>query len=251
MCKPIASVLLLAALIAGCGGKSNSVPPPPSTAQIQGKWSGVATSSTGATATADADLQQAGSSVFSTAGNNTQINGRCATPSDSMSGQITGNSVAIIVTEGGQHVNLNGTVSADGQSMSGTYTSDAGGCTQGDTGTWTASKIASVSGTYSGTVNSDVRPQPIPVGVSGSLAEDAQWNLTAALQVTNSVCFSSLNLFGGTAGRLVILLDSASTIQIGGSAVDNAAHTINVFYQITSGPCAGDHGHGTLTRSGP
>src|SRR6266849_6063382 len=106
MTKPLPATLLLSSLLAACGGKSNGnnsvVPPPPSTAQVQGKWSGVATSHSGGQISGDFDLQQTGSSIFSTA-NNTFINGPCATNSDSLSGQVTGNSVAIILLEGGQH----------------------------------------------------------------------------------------------------------------------------------------------------
>jgi hypothetical protein len=64
-------------------------------------------------------------------------NNPCAT-SGLLAGGSSGPNVFFQITEGDQVISLTGTVNSAYTAMSGTYTATAGGCTNGDTGSWTA-----------------------------------------------------------------------------------------------------------------
>jgi hypothetical protein len=64
----------------------------------------------------------------------------CAT-SASVTGTVNGTSLSISLNEGGQAVTFTGTVVlSNNNTASGTYSAPAGGCTQGDAGTWTGTR---------------------------------------------------------------------------------------------------------------
>lgn len=91
---------------------------------------------------------------------------------------------------------LTGTIAQGEQSMSGTWTTtNTGGCFTDTNGTWTASVIAPLSGTYSGTSNTGV-------GISTTVTENTDQTsatmgyLTGSISLTNTSCLfpDSLNL---------------------------------------------------------
>lgn len=69
----------------------------------------------------------------------------CATTAV-ITGTVASGRIAADLQEGQQSVAFVGTVSNDGSSASGTYTSPVGGCTAGDRGTWSGSRIVSAHG---------------------------------------------------------------------------------------------------------
>jgi hypothetical protein len=114
--------------ISACGSSS------PKT--INGPWQFTLTSSaspglsfTGATTLTPSGTGISGTVSFS--------NNPCAT-SGLLSGGISGQNVFFQITEGDQVLSLTGTVDSAYTAMSGTNIATAGGCTNGDTGSWTA-----------------------------------------------------------------------------------------------------------------
>jgi hypothetical protein len=134
--KTILGIILICGLI-GCGGSSNNS----STAVINlsGDWQITGHSTLfDFTDTGSATLQQSGSSV---AGTVTLSGTPCAT-SGTVSGSISGTTLTFQIEEGTQPVNFTGTVNSAGTSASGSYTAPSGGCTNGDYGTWSATKTS-------------------------------------------------------------------------------------------------------------
>ena len=70
----------------------------------------------------------------------------CAT-SATFNGTVSGSGgLSINLNENGQVVVFSGTLSSDGNSASGTYSAPSGGCTNGDTGTWSGQRLPATSG---------------------------------------------------------------------------------------------------------
>jgi uncharacterized protein (TIGR03437 family) len=66
----------------------------------------------------------------------------CAT-STAFNGTVSGNgALAMNLNENGQVVVFSGTLASDGNSASGTYSAPAGGCTNGDKGTWSGQRVS-------------------------------------------------------------------------------------------------------------
>jgi hypothetical protein len=134
-------VLLLCGCLAGCG--SRSAP------NLTGNWQfTLKSSANGSTYNGTASITQSGPDQSEGAGGlERMVNGTlnfannpCAT-SAPLSGTINGSNVILSVIEGGQPVSLTGSVNAASTAMSGDYTAPVGaGCTNGDFGSWAASK---------------------------------------------------------------------------------------------------------------
>ena len=172
-----------------------------------------------------------------------------------LNGTVTSNRLTITLTgEGGYSAMLTGTVSADGNSMSGTYTdSSTGSAGATGPGTWTAQKKTPVPGTYSGSFNSTLNPSPISFTVTGSITQAADLSVTGSATISNSACFTTLNFGQGSRaiGGAFSLVDSTNGVTI--EVYPNENGTLNSTslyssYAITSGPCSGDHGTGTVTK---
>ena len=135
--KTILGIILICGLI-GCGGGSSNNS---STAVINlsGDWQITGHSTLfDFTDTGSATLQQSGNSVTGTV---TLSGTPCAT-SGTVSGSISGTTLIFQIEEGTQPVNFTGTVNSAGTSASGSYTAPSGGCTNGDYGTWSATKTS-------------------------------------------------------------------------------------------------------------
>lgn len=68
----------------------------------------------------------------------------CGTPcarAAALTGAVNGTTFNFQLQEGSQAVSFTGTVASNGASAAGSYTAPSGGCTNGDAGTWTASKV--------------------------------------------------------------------------------------------------------------
>jgi len=132
--KAALCIILLSCLI-GCGSSgSNSS----NTAiDVSGDWQITGHSTLfDFTDTGSATLQQNGTSVTGTV---TLSGTPCAT-TGTVYGSISGTTLTVQIGEGDQPVNFTGTVNSAGTSASGSYTAPSGGCTNGDYGTWSASK---------------------------------------------------------------------------------------------------------------
>ena len=187
--------LLLSALMCGCSNGSSS--PSASPINMAGNWQVSATSSKfGTQSRGSGTLAQSGSNI---SGSLSLTGTPCAT-SASVSGTLNGQSLNLSLNENGQIVTLTGTVAADGNSASGSYSAPAGGCTNGDTGTWTGTRT-SVSGTFSGVL---AIPGYTPVGLTMQLRDEGG-RVTATGTVSNSTCLSTLVINGSVSGLRVDL----------------------------------------------
>lgn len=128
------TTLLLGAL-AGCGGVTFQSPV---TLNLSGTWQfAIHSNKTGTTVTGTGALQQNGSAL---SGQLTLSGTPCATVA-AFTGSVNGTNLSFQLQEGTQPVAFSGTVGINAVSASGNYTAPSGGCTNGDAGTWTASKI--------------------------------------------------------------------------------------------------------------
>jgi len=141
----------------GCGyaasptsSSSGAASTPTPAVNIAGDWSFATTSSKSTTqSTIAGNIVQSGSSISASL----NIQGSPCGTTASLSGSVSAMAVTASMIESGQTVTLAGTVAADAKSASGTYSAPAGGCLNGDSGTWTGSKSAVVTnpnGTPSG-----------------------------------------------------------------------------------------------------
>jgi hypothetical protein len=133
--KTLVLMVICVFLFSSCQNPFSSSEPP----NIAGSWNISATSSKfGNQITATGTIAQDGSKIsgsFSLAGD------PCADAA-AAAGTLKGNSINMPLTENGQNVVFTGTVTNDGSSANGSYTAEAGGCTNGDTGTWVGNKVA-------------------------------------------------------------------------------------------------------------
>lgn len=130
-------VLLLCGSLLSCGSSPN----------LSGNWQFTFKSSangntyTGtASITQDGFVNSLGSGLEKTVSGTLNLaNDPCATTAP-LSGTISDLNVIFTVTEAGEYVPLTGNVNAAFTAMSGSYAAPLGGCTNGDFGSWTASK---------------------------------------------------------------------------------------------------------------
>ncbi len=104
---------------------------------LSGTWQFVIHSNSGTTATGTGTLTQNGTSLT---GQLALSGAPCATTA-AFTGAISGTTLNFQLQEGNQPVVFTGSVSVNGTSGSGHYAASSGGCTNGDTGTWSATKI--------------------------------------------------------------------------------------------------------------
>jgi len=122
--------LLFAVCALGCGGSSSN-----SQINIAGNWSFSSQSSL-VVVTGSGTIQQNGNALSG----QVTLNGTPCATSATLTGTISGNTVNFQLQEGSQAVSFTGTVTANGTGISGTYTAPIGGCTNGDSGNWAATK---------------------------------------------------------------------------------------------------------------
>jgi len=133
--KNILGLILLCSLV-GCGSSSTNSSSP---LNLSGDWQITGHSTLFDFAdTGSATIQQSGSSVTGTV----TLSGTPCASTATLSGSISGTAVTVQIEEGDQPVNFTGTANAAGTSMSGNYTAPSGGCTNGDYGTWSATKTS-------------------------------------------------------------------------------------------------------------
>ncbi len=130
----------------GCGGSSQSA----QVLNLGGFWQTSTISALGYDTFLAGNLTQTGSRISGTL---TIYGSPCAT-SGTLTGTISGSTVTMSLTEGLQIASLTGTATSDGNSITGTYQTPSGGCTNGDSGTFTATRTSSNTGCT-----------PVPAGI--------------------------------------------------------------------------------------
>jgi hypothetical protein len=127
------ALILLALSLASCSGRETA----PSTLSFTGNWAFTFTSSkSGKPGDGTGPLTQSGVNIMGTL---SLTNSGCSSTAI-LAGTATGDSLNLVLTENGQAMTLVGQSNFELTLASGTYTSDLGGCLNGDSGTWTASK---------------------------------------------------------------------------------------------------------------
>jgi hypothetical protein len=128
--KSCVLAVLLSAILISCGGGSSS-----NTLNVSGTWQLSIQSQTFNTAvTGTVVIQQSGTTLSGTAG----LAGSPCAGTAALKGSVSGSTMTFTLTEGSQAVSFQGNVS--GTTATGTYAAPTGGCTAGDTGTWSATK---------------------------------------------------------------------------------------------------------------
>jgi hypothetical protein len=184
-------------LVIGCGGGGNSSTDGSSsqsisTPNIAGNWTFTATSSKfGGQVNAIGTIAQNGSTITGSLA----LSGSACASAGSFSGTISGNSLTISLNENGQTVTFTGTVS--GSSASGSYSAPAGGCTNGDMGTWAGTETSNPAGSISPAsltfTNQNTNTSSAPQVVT--LSDPGTANL-AIMQISVSGDFSESNNCG-------------------------------------------------------
>jgi hypothetical protein len=104
---------------------------------LSGEWTFAAQSSVyGFESEASGQLTQSGKNISG----QLILSGTPCASSAVLSGTVSGNSLSMTLNENGQLVTFSGTVSSDGNSAKGIYVTPSGGCTNGDSGTWTGNR---------------------------------------------------------------------------------------------------------------
>jgi hypothetical protein len=128
-------MVFLAVLLCGCGGSGGNGNT--GTGPLGGNWQMTANSqASGSTFTGIGPIQQNGNSISGTM----SLSGSPCATSAALSGSISGTTLTLQLNLSGQQVNLTGTVNSADTSISGNYAAPSGGCTNGDFGTWSATK---------------------------------------------------------------------------------------------------------------
>jgi hypothetical protein len=204
-------IVLAFASLCGCSSSNTSG----TTASFNGKWTVMLDPGNEVPPAPEIDfnLTRSGDTISSDS-EDTVDNLECVPPQDLLnnisSGSVKGDQFMLGIaidngTPNAQGVRLMGTVGKDHSSVTGTYESDPGPCFGGKTGTFIATFIAPVTGTYVGTlVNTS---NAATSNVTAILSEDATFRESASITVTNNMCFSSLasspTSAGFSIGRLV------------------------------------------------
>jgi hypothetical protein len=237
----LAFALLAVAVTAGCGSGSSSSTSP-GQISIAGNWQFTVASVHGGTANGTGTLTQSGATFSGTLALTSATGPVCAA-SATISGTISGTNFTASLDENGQAVGLTGTVASDGSSVSGTYTAPAGGCTNGDTGTFSGTRT-SVGGAFAGQLNAADR---MPIGLSLNLRDEGG-AVSGSAFFTHSACFASLKVAGQVEGSQIELrgVSPGGSLVLRGTA-DGSAKALHLHSTVT-GNCQSESGSGTLTK---
>lgn len=134
-----------------------------------------------------------------------------------LTGSVNNQNVSFTLNPGGTAINFTGTLSSDQKAMSGSYQALGGACYDYPTsGTWTASLIPPLNGSFTGTFDSNYMEAltgtgtPVPVSVSGSFAQSTNAGtstatLTGTISAVGYPCFTTASLTGTISGQNIYL----------------------------------------------
>jgi hypothetical protein len=242
----LACTLIL--LACGGGGKAD---PPASGEPFSGNWQFVlnATTLPAATKTESGFLIQSGSSL---AGGVFLSDQTLCPGIGTAQGELSGSDVTITVNQVAQTLTFTGTTASDGSSMSGNYSILASGCGVGSTvGTWTASHVKPVNGSYQATFTSGAQIGLIytfAVTVSqGPNTGSSAANLSGTMTSNNAPCGGNLSIAGLVSGSSVVfnLLapDGSAAGQFRGMTTPDATMLTGTYdFLAQNNGCLGDAG---------
>lgn len=200
----------------------------------------------------------------------TEGNGQCLGVG-SVNGTTDQQNVSLTINEQGEEVSLSGEMPASGSSLalSGQFSNLAGGCTNyANTGTWTATNVASVAGSFHGSFTSTEIPSNGSFNVTGTINQGPNTGGDTATLSGNIVATSTssfcpylssatisglisgtsllMNLFGPNGMQITQLgeIGSSSTVTI---TPDATSITGTYSFPSISSSCIGDEGTFQLT----
>lgn len=182
----------------------------------------------------------------------------------SVSGTTDQQNVSLTINEQGEDVSLSGTLPAGGTALSGQFSSLAGGCTNyANTGTWIATNVAPVAGSFHGSFTSTNVPSNGSFNVTGAMNQGPNsgsdtatlsGNITASSTPSFCSYFSSATITGLISGTsMLINLSGPNGTQITqlGAVGSNSTVTITAdatsiagaySFPSISSSCIGDQG---------
>jgi hypothetical protein len=199
MRKVTSSLLVLATLLAvSCGGTSNggnnnSSSSGASSQGISGAWEFVASSNvtSGVTTLIEADISANGAQSTASGPSQVQtatyvagtwyVNGDCPSPSpgqNSINATVNGNNISATFNEGGNSFTASGAIS--GSTITGTYSGSNSDCM--DVGTFTATQVPNLSGTFAGSLFFSTGEDT----VTATLTENSGYTLTVQTTLTGA-----------------------------------------------------------------
>jgi hypothetical protein len=134
-----------------------------------------------------------------------------------LTGTINGQNVSFTVSPGGTTFNFTGTISSDNTSMSGVYQAQAGACFNNPTtGSWTASLIPSLNGSFTGTITNSQYMAALTgtsapvINVTGTMSQTPNVgsnvaSLSGTITAQSYPCFATASLTGTISGDNVLL----------------------------------------------
>jgi len=119
----------------------------------------------------------------------------------------------------------------------------SGGCTNGDAGTWSGSRVSMLNGLFRGTL---AVQNDSPANVIAKFNDDGG-HVTGTATLTNSLCFQSLNLTGMVSGTNVELQSTEETqpLMLHGT-FDQENKSLALTFSVLGGSCAGESGKAIL-----
>ena len=189
----------------------------------------------------------------------------------SVNGTMKQQEIALTINEQGEDISLSGTMpsGSSSTSLTGQFSNLAGGCTNyANTGTWTATSIAPVTGSFHGTFTSTNTPSNGTFNVTGSMNQGANTGadtatLSGSIAASNTPSFcsyvSSATISGLISGTSVLIglygPNGAQITQLGGVGGNSTvtitpdAKSISGTYTFPSmsSSCGGDQGTFQLT----
>lgn len=210
----LSATLLCVVIGMGCGGGSSNVNT--NNTGLSGNWQ-IALQHKNQTETQSGFLLQSGSVL----GGSVLFSGQTVAGQTvcsgvgSVLGQANGVSVTIAVTQAGQSANLTGNAASDFSSMNGSYSILAAGCGKTEIGTWTATRVTPLTGTFSAQFTSTQSANQV-FHVTGTLTQGGNKGnsfaiLSGSMTSTDAPCFTSASFSGVISGTAVLLNISNST----------------------------------------
>jgi len=174
----------------------------------------------------------------------------------SVQGTLRGSDVALTVNQAGETVTLTGTASKDGSGMAGTYSILAASCGGNSSiGTWTASPVKPVTGTYLAVFSSGYTGYVYDFAVSltqGANTGTSIASLSGKMSSSGALCGNSLNLSGVVSGTSIVFnflaSDGTAVGQFRGTTSADATSMTGTYdFVPQTGGCGGDAGTITVT----
>jgi len=175
------------------------------------------------------------------------------------SGTVSGSNIAMTVDQVGQSVTLTGATTTDGASMAGEYSILASGCGSSTVGTFTATQVKPISGSFQATFASG--EYDTVYNFAGTLTQGPNTGMSYAalsgtMTSTNAPCINNLSIAGEVSGTSVVFNFLASNGSAQGqyrgtTTTDGSTLTGTYDFLAQTNGCYGDAGTVTITFQPP